>query len=140
MAIQKTTWIIMISLAMLTGFLLLINDVQTNYNVPYQTNYSDQVNEVVNGSVSKLSTFDSQLHKQFENTNVLQFLGDIPGTLLYAIKLPIDIAIIAFNLVALGISGITGINSIVATFLTLLISLVMGFSILRVMLGRSGPL
>jgi hypothetical protein len=141
MGIEKTTWAIIVGVAMLTAFVLFINDIQQNYNIDEQTNYSNEVQEFTNVSTTKLVDFSGQIDKQIDETTTIGFIGEIPATLLGIVRLfLVTIPSIAISGIALGISSVTGIEGVVGTFLIIAVMIVMGIGFFRFLTGKGGEI
>lgn len=133
--ITKATANILVVIAITLGFISLMVDVSTNYNVQNTTGYVSELQDVTTSSLDSMSNYSSSMQQYIQGAEETSLLGAIVGTIVGAVILPFQLIKIMFAMMAVFFN-ILGFPSQVSRILGIALTLFIGYAILKLILGR----
>ena len=133
--ITKFTFAIIIGLSVLLGFLAFTGNIINNYGVENTTSYMGELNVLSNNLIENVSIDSNEIAGNVEDVEEITFVGTIAGTILNAVTFPYRILKFAFTFVS-GSLAILGLPKIFSDLITLVLTLVVMFGVLKIILGR----
>lgn len=94
--ITKATANILVVIAITLGFISLMVDVSTNYNVQNTTGYVSELQDVTTSSLDSMSNYSSSMQQYIQGAEETSLLGAIVGTIVGAVILPFQLIKIMF--------------------------------------------
>ena len=131
--INKTVISVLIFLAMATGFLSLIGDIETNYNVVNTTSYVSELSDAVDVGFEDVGNFTGTFQGGVESVEEVSPLGLITSSIVGALLLPFKFIYIIFKLMV-ALQMILGLPQRVAQLLSFLLEILIAFAIFKIIM------